>query len=65
MNRRDISKSAENNLEDYDQSVPSARMRAKQVSKRGGVLDVTWDKNKGVCRLEGAAVTAAEGVLYF
>lgn len=39
-------------------------MRAKQVSERGGVLDVTWDKQKGVCRLESAAVIVAEGVLY-
>lgn len=39
-------------------------MHARQVSKRGGLVDVVWDRQRGVCRLQGRVRLAAKGELY-
>jgi len=42
-----------------------AVMEARQVSKRGGNIDVVWDRERSICRLRGKARLSAEGQLYF
>ncbi|TDL21705.1 Diaminopimelate epimerase-like protein [Rickenella mellea] len=39
-------------------------MVAKQVSERGGDIEVIWNAEKGTCRLRGHAAIAAKGGIY-
>ncbi len=41
-----------------------AVMLARQASKRGGKMEVVWEKEKGTCRLRGSAVVATRGELF-
>lgn len=39
------------------------RLRARQVSARGGEMDVEWEKETGRVRLAGQAVTVMTGTV--
>lgn len=41
-----------------------AVLTSRQVSERGGEMDVQWDEQKGTCKLRGNATTVAKGVLF-
>jgi predicted PhzF superfamily epimerase YddE/YHI9 len=38
-------------------------LSARQVSERGGEIDVVWDEDKGICKLRGKAIKVAKGTL--
>lgn len=43
---------------------PGAILAARQVSRRGGDVDIVWDAEGGVCQLRGSAVVASEGQMH-
>ena len=40
-------------------------LKAKQVSKREGDVEIIWDQEKGICYLRGDAAVVRRGTLYF
>ena len=42
----------------------SHQMLGKQLSSRSGEVGVVWEREKGICRLQGNTQVVAKGVLY-
>ena len=40
-------------------------LKAKQVSKREGDVEIIWDQEKDICYLRGDAAVVRRGTLYF
>ena len=42
----------------------NAVLKSRQVSERGGEVEVQWDEESGTCKLRGNATVVAKGVIF-